>query len=209
MVEAGNLSEQPPVIRPNLRGYALGARRIEPVADVPVDLQEFIGKLSDRPIMNIFRTLAHNPRLLKRFGLMSGALLGKGTVPAREREVVILRMGWRCGAVYEFGQHSQMGMDAGLSKDEVRRITMPVAAAGFDHDDDALLHMVDELYEGNAVSDETWNSLGARWAPGQLVELIVLAGFYWMVSGLLNSCRVELEPGALGWPEGIAPPGNT
>jgi 4-carboxymuconolactone decarboxylase len=193
-------SDWPPVIRPDLRDYLHGPRRVDPVTEVPADVEEFVQKLSRRPIMNIFGTLAHNPRLLKRFGLMSGGLLGKGTLPAREREIVILRMGWRCGAEYEFGQHTVIGLDAGLTHDEVRRITLPCDRASFPPDDDSLLHLVDELYDGNAVSDTTWNSLAARWPASQMVELVVLAGFYWMVCALLNSCRVDLEPGAMGWP---------
>src|SRR3954468_23996337 len=55
--------------------------------------------------LNIFTTLAHHPRLLKKWSEFGGILLYRGELDARLREIVILRTGWLCKSEYEFGQH--------------------------------------------------------------------------------------------------------
>jgi hypothetical protein len=37
-------------------------------------------------------------------------------------------------------------------------------------------------------------------APDVLVELVVVAGFYRLVSGFLNTMGVQLDAGVPGWP---------
>ena len=60
--------------------------------------------------LNIFATLAHHPRLLKRWSAFGGVLLYGGKLPARERELLILRTGYLCRAPYEWGQHVTIGL---------------------------------------------------------------------------------------------------
>jgi 4-carboxymuconolactone decarboxylase len=151
--------------------------------------------------LNIFRTLGHNRPLYKGFLALGGHLLGSGGLPAREREIVILRAGFRCGSEYEFGQHTRIGRDAGLADDEIERLG-GVGDGGWSDDDRALVDMVDELCGDDVVSEPTWKRLAARWSEEQLLELLVLAGYYRLVSGLLNSVGVALEPDTPGWPDG-------
>jgi alkylhydroperoxidase family enzyme len=157
----------------------------------------------DPPPLNIFRTLAKNRPLSKGFLSLGGHLLGGGVLPAREREIVILRVGWRANSEYEFGQHTIIGLDAGLTQEEVERLAVadPVEWSG---DDAALIAMVDELCDADVVSDRTWNALATRWSESELLELLLLAGFYRLVSGMLNSVGVALEPTTPGWPESSA-----
>lgn len=53
--------------------------------------------------LKLFRTQAHNPRVLQR--MFAGNLLDAGSVSARVRELVILRTCARCGSEYEWGVH--------------------------------------------------------------------------------------------------------
>jgi 4-carboxymuconolactone decarboxylase len=150
--------------------------------------------------LNIFRTLGRNPALYKAFLSLGGHLLRGDSLPAREREIVILRVGWRAGSEYEFGQHTLIGATTGLDDDEIARLAH-ADVAGWSQDDRALLQMVDELCTDDCVSDTTWESLSSRWSDDELLELLVLAGFYRLVSGMLNSAGVALEPTTPGWPE--------
>ena len=150
--------------------------------------------------MNIFRTLAHNTRVLKRFSELGGTLLFRGTVPPRERELVILRVGWNCQSVYEFGQHIVIGRQAGLTEEEIARICEAVAVGSWSSGDEALLAMSDDLCTDNCVSDATWALLTPTWTEEQLVELLIVVGYYRMVSGFLNSAGVQLDDGVPGWP---------
>jgi alkylhydroperoxidase family enzyme len=161
----------------------------------------------DAPTLNIFATLARNPPLLDHFGRFFTYLLKQGSLPGRERELVILRVGWRTGSEYEFGQHTIEGLREGLTSDEVEAVTgEAVSPDRWSADDRALLSMVDELCRHDAVSEVTWDALTRRWDEAQLLELLVLAGGYRMVCGLLNTVGIQLEQGIPGWP---APTGTS
>lgn len=149
--------------------------------------------------LNIFRTLANHPKLYDRFGRFGGYLLYRGLLPAREREIVILRVGWRCQSIYEFGQHTRIGLESGLTEDEIKRVAAESLDGWADADRD-LVAFSDELCATNSVTDQTWSRLAARWSDAEMIELIVVAGFYRLVSGFLNATGVEREPGVAGWP---------
>jgi len=176
--------------------------RIEPVGEPDAELQEILaGALThDGTPLNIFGVLGRHPKLLKRFNLLGGFLLNKGLVPPREREVVILRIGWNAGARYEFGQHTVIGRRCGLTDDEILALTRPADEHDWSHDDRALIALADELADDDCVGDATWARLADRWDDAELVELLVLAGFYRMVSGFLNSAGVQLDEGVPGFP---------
>jgi alkylhydroperoxidase family enzyme len=157
----------------------------------------------DERQLNIFRTLVRNKPLYKGFLALGGHLLGGGVLPAREREIVILRTGFRAGSEYEFGQHTRIGRDAGLTDAEITRLAAGDGDDGWSDDDAALVAMVDELCADDVVSETTWGRLSARWSEEQLLELLVLAGYYRLVSGLLNSAGVALEASTSGWPDGV------
>jgi 4-carboxymuconolactone decarboxylase len=177
--------------------------RIPPVEISPPELDEIVSRTHvSSGVMRLFQTLAHNPKLLKRFNVLAGGLLAKGTLPPRDRELVILRMAVRCTSVYEFGQHTVAGLASGLHQDEIDRVVLPLDEAAFPPPDQALLRMVDELYDENRVGDSTWLQLKERWDEAELLELLMVAGFYWMVAGVLNSAGVEPEADVPGWPAG-------
>ena len=157
-------------------------------------------KIRDGEALNIFRTLAHQPKLLKRFNVLGGAFLVHGVLPAREREIVILRVGWNCRSVYEFGQHTLIGRDAGLTDAEIAALATTRAGGPWSADDEALIALADEICADDCASDATVAVLRRRWTDAELVELVALAGFYRMVSGLLNTLGVQPEDGLPSWP---------
>lgn len=177
--------------------------RIVPIEEVDGELAEILaGSLTrDGEPLNIFGVLGHHPKLLKRFMLMGGYLLNKGLIPAREREIVILRVGWNARARYEFGQHTLIGGAAGLTGVEIAALTRDPADHAWSADDRALIALADELAADDCVGDETWATLADRWSSAELIELLLVAGYYRMVSGFLNSAGVELDPGVPGFPE--------
>jgi 4-carboxymuconolactone decarboxylase len=176
--------------------------RIPPVTDPAPEVAEELAKTvvgGSRPA-NIFTTLAHHPRLLRRFNVLGGLFLGRGLLPPRDRELVILRVGWRCQAVYEFGQHTRLGQAAGLTREEVAMICAD-PLDGWPGPDGDLLRAADELVVDHTVGDATWRRLSDRFDQAELLELVTLAGFYVMVSGLVNSVEIELDEGIPGWPD--------
>ena len=181
--------------------------RLAPVATVTPEVAEVLSKTlvdaSGRPL-NIFGTLAHNPRALKRFNIFGGLLLN-GLLPAREREIVILRIGWNCRSVYEFGQHTLIGRRSGLSDNEIAALCADPGLHAWTDDELALIALADDLCADNCASDATWAALRPRWNDAELVELLLVAGNYRLVSGFLNTMGVQLDPGVPSWPPGVVP----
>lgn len=174
--------------------------RIAPATDLPPEVAAQLGKaFGETQPLNIFRTLAKAPKMLDAVQRMGGFLLSGKGLPPREREIVVLRVGWRAGSEYEFGQHTVIGRQAGLTDEEITRLTED-SLEGWDDGDRLLVAMADDLHADDKVSDLTWAGLAERWTETQLIELLVLAGFYRLISGFLNSAGVELEDGTPGWP---------
>lgn len=177
-------------------------RRLDPVIDPTPVQQELMAtgmERGDQPL-NIFATLAHNPGVMRKVNALGGRFLQSGTVDARSREIVILRSSYRTGSIYEFGQHTLIGADAGLTADEIARLATEDVGAGWSPLEQRLISMVDELTADDRVTDATWDGLRAELDDAQLVEALLLPGFYRMLAGFLNSAGVQLEPDAPGWP---------
>ncbi len=152
----------------------------------------------DAPAANIFTTLVRHPGLFRRWLPFAGKLLA-GKLPARERELLILRTGWRCRSEYEWGQHVLIGRRAGLTDDELRRIQAGPDAPGWNRLDAALLRAADELHDDSCIGDATWHELARHYDERQLIEVPMLVGHYHLVAYALNSLGVRREPGVPGF----------
>jgi AhpD family alkylhydroperoxidase len=149
--------------------------------------------------LNIFATLVRHPQLFRRWSPFGGTLLLAGTVPARDRELLILRTAWNNGCEYEWGQHVGIARDAGLS-DEIDRVIDGPSAPGWDRFDAALLQAADELHRDSVIADETWSRLQERYDERQLIEVPMLIGHYTLLAFTLNSLGVQREDGVPGLP---------
>jgi 4-carboxymuconolactone decarboxylase len=177
----------------------LAAPRIAPLqdSDLTDDQREALAPMSagGRPLLNIFRTLARAPKALTRFNEWGAYVLSRrNSLPPREREIVILRVGFLCKSGYEFTQHTRIGLNEGLSADEIDRIKAG-ADAGWSGADAALIRAADDLVGDHFVSDATWAQLKAHFDEKQCMDVVFTAGQYTQVSMFLNSFGVQLEAG--------------
>jgi 4-carboxymuconolactone decarboxylase len=141
---------------------------------------------------NIFTTLVRHPGLFRRWLPFGGKLLA-GKLPARDRELLILRTGWNCGADYEWAQHVRIARRAGVADDEIARVKDGPDAPGWDPFDATLVRAADELHAQATLGDATWAALAARYDERQLIELPMLVGHYHLVAFALNSLGVQVE----------------
>lgn len=153
----------------------------------------------DAADMNLFATLAHHPRLLKRWSAFGGLLLAGGTLPPRDREVLILRTAANTGADYEWGHHLALGEVTGLTRDEMDALASFTATERAPHDE-LLVRAADELHTDSVLSDATWAELAAVYDEQQLIELCMVVGQYHLVGFTLNSLRIQREAGVEGLP---------
>lgn len=182
----------------------LAEPRVEPVSreEYAALFQALFGETvaDDTPVLNVARTFARHPALMKARRPQQQHLNTKPTIPMRHHELVVLRIGWLCQAEYEFSQHTLFGKRAGLSDEEIRRITEGPDAPGWAPFEATLLRTVDELYRDNFIADATWAALTEDYDVAQIMDLIALVGQYWTVSVFLNSTGVQLEEGKPRFP---------
>lgn len=169
--------------------------RVPPLPLNEIDA-EILERLGDGPVLNIFRTLAQHPKLMKRWLVFGSHILGRSSLPPREREILILRIGWLCRSAYEWGQHVRIGLGSGLSQAEIDRIPLGPDAPGAPWTDleRALLRATDELHADAFISDATWAALAKHLDVHQLMDLVFTVGQYNLVSMALNSFGVQPEP---------------
>jgi 4-carboxymuconolactone decarboxylase len=175
----------------------LTAPRIAPLADdeMTEEQRAALAPMAEggRPLLNIFRTLARAPKALTRFNEWGTYILSRrNSLATREREIVILRVGYLCRSGYEFAQHRRIGLQQGLTEDEIARIKGG-AGAGWTGADAALIRAADELVKDHFVSDATWAELSRHFDEKQRMDIVFTAGQYTQVSMFLNTFGVQLE----------------
>jgi alkylhydroperoxidase family enzyme len=148
-------------------------------------------------IDNVFRTIARHPELMKRWLPFVRHILFKSTLSPREREILILRIGWLCRSEYEWAQHVHGGKRAGLSDAEIACI---MRGGGLSAKEDLLLRAVGELHADTKVAEKTWQALSHHFSREQLMDLVFTVGQYNMVSMALNSFGVEVDGYLAGYP---------
>ena len=150
-------------------------------------------------VQNIFRTMANHAKLAKRWLVFGNHILSKSTLSPRDREILILRIGWLCQAGYEWAQHVVIGRRAGISAEEIEMIKTGADAAGWPTHDALLLRAADELHHDAFISDATWQGLKVDFTDQQMMDLVFTCGQYTMVCMALNSFGVQLDPGLKGF----------
>ncbi len=150
----------------------------------------------------LFRTLARHDGLASRMRPLGAGILGHGRIEPRDREILIHRTCARTGAEYEWGVHAvAYGRPLGLSDEQIHATVHGDAEDPAWSEHEALLiRLADELHESCGVSDALWAALARRFAEDQLLELLVIAGQYRLISYVLNGARVRLEPWAERFP---------
>jgi len=145
--------------------------------------------------VNALATFAHHPALAKAFLGFNRHVLYETSLCERDRELLILRIAWRCRCEYEWAQHVLLARQAGLGDDEIARVREGPDAAGWSADDAALLRAVDELDADSCVGDATWKQLATRFDERELMDLLFTIGVYALLAGVFNSLGVPLDAG--------------
>lgn len=159
-------------------------------------MQPFVDAGSD---FNIFKTLTNHPSLMRRWMVFANHVLFKSTLPFREKELLILRIGYLCQAGYEWGQHVQVARNGGVSDEDIRLAKSGPDTLGISEIDKLLLSAVDELHNDAFISDGTWQGLSEHFDTQQLMDVVFTVGQYNLVSMALNSFGVQADEGLPGW----------
>jgi alkylhydroperoxidase family enzyme len=168
----------------------------------PDKVQEAFDRIMPKgmPPLSLFTAVARDERLFERF--RGGSLLDRGHLSLRQREIVIDRVTALCGAEYEWGVHVRFfGKAAGLTEAQKRSLVHGGAEDdGWSEDERALIRACDQLQAISDLDDAAWTALRAHFSEEAVLEVLMLAGFYRMVSYLTNALRLPPEPYAARFP---------
>jgi 4-carboxymuconolactone decarboxylase len=174
--------------------------------EIDASLRAMMPRNSPFPPLALFRVLVRDPRLAGAMTALGRFLLGRDcALDLHDRELVIDRVCARCGCEYEWGVHvTAYGARAGLASAQLEATRTGDAGAPVWNERQALLvRLVDELHDTARVSDDLWAALARHWTEPQLLELLLLAGWYHAISFVGNGARVALEEWAARFPSEV------
>lgn len=181
--------------------------RIDPIMppfddDTDAMLKKWMPPNSPVEPLMLFRVMARHPELMSRMRPLGAAILGSSTLAADEREMLINRTCARCGCEYEWGVHvTAFGQAVGLSAE---KLAGTVSAASDDpiwmERESLLIRLADCLHESASLPDDLWDGLANQWGVQQIIEMIVLVGWYHTISYLANGLKLPHEGWAARFP---------
>jgi 4-carboxymuconolactone decarboxylase len=142
---------------------------------------------------NVLRMLGHRADLLAPWLGIGMPLTAKGLLPMRIRELLVLRVALRCSSEYEWANHVIAATSCGITPAEIASLAQGTGT--WSDAEAAGLALVEDLCADDCASEQTWQALRASYDEGQIIELLLLIGFYRMNAGFLNSLGVPAEPG--------------
>jgi AhpD family alkylhydroperoxidase len=173
-----------------------GIPRIEPLPENEWDdeLRALIGQSWSGPPPgnrnNLYRTLARHRPLFRAWSDLGRVLLNS-RLPARDRELLILRTAWLTRCRFEWAYHEPLALRVGISQAEIRRVLAGPDAPGWDKHDATLVGAVDELVSAARLTDATWDALLPEYDDQQLIEIPAIVGQYQLVAYLTNTIRIQ------------------
>ena len=144
-------------------------------------------------------TLARHDELFAKWDPF-GAAIFNGVLPARDREVLILRTAWLTQCRVQWAYHEAPAARAGLTASDVDAIVEGPASAALEPWDRVLVSVVDQLREHGTIDDPTWDQLAARYTDEQLIEVPMIAGHYLMIAYAVNSFGTPVPEGSATLP---------
>lgn len=175
-----------------------GDTRLAPLTDGEMNwfqrrLTRYLVQRHQVPAHNLFATFLHAPRIFLAWLPFASQLMPYGSLTRRQTELVILRVAWRTRCRYEWVQHVQIGRAAGLSDEDILRVTDTPGGMGWTSLEAALLQAVDDVVDTGIVGSATWTSLASALSKRKLTEAVMLIGHYCMLASVIDSLGVEVE----------------
>ena len=158
--------------------------------------------------LSIFQVLLNHPQLARAVNDLLATMLWHGSLDARLRELVIMRIGWLTACEYEWTQHWRVATRLGVTADDLLGVRDWQQHHAFGPTERAVLAATDDVVRDGAVSAESWAACERELQSDKtvLVELVTAISAWRMVSSILQSLDVPLEDGVAGWPpDGRAP----
>lgn len=149
------------------------------------------GRVAGTEPPNLFLTMGRHRRLHLGWLHFAGRMMPGGRLPRRETELVILRVAHVRGNDYEFEHHVRLGAKVGVTNADVERVREGPEADGWTFREQAVLRVVDELLDGEDVSDATWSGLREHLDDRLSIELVMLVAHYRLLDTFITTLRIR------------------
>lgn len=149
--------------------------------------------MKGRDPLLLFRTIATSERAWEKF--RNGSLLDRGPLTLRDREIVINRTTALANCEYEWGVHVAVYAEhAGLTDEQISATRNAGAAAPCWSDaEQALIMTVDALHSRATLDRTEFDRISKHYDDSQILEILMLCGFYRTVSYVANALELPLE----------------
>ena len=168
-----------------------------------------VGVPSTMAGLNVFRTMSHHPALASVMAKQLAMMLYRGNkLDERLRELIIMRIGWRTGAMYEWTQHWPVSLRIGLSEEETLAVRDPANATCLGAAELAVLAATDDVLDNGGVGEAAWKACGEHLPTNEeRLELVAAICNWNTFSIMLKSLHISLEDGVVAWPpDGVPSP---
>ena len=167
---------------------------VDPAA-APEKVREILERLPVK--LNVFRMMAHAETNFRPLIMLGTSILTQQQLPAKLRELAILRVARLSRAEYEWVQHVPIAKMTGASDEQVAALERDDAgAACFDPVDRVVLQATDEIVRDGGPADATFGELRSHFSNREFVELVLAVGFYMVMARLMISTRIDIEEAA-------------
>jgi len=167
---------------------------LDPAAAPARTLQALDGKRG----INIFRLIAQAENAAPEVLALGHRLSRGSSLPPVEREVVILRVARLSQASYQAHEHHAVALRHGFTEEKIAAVAQYPAAGSAEHLTDFeqdLIRFTDSVVETTTAPDDLFARITAVYNHSEVVELVLMIGFYMMVGRVMNTFEVELETG--------------
>lgn len=158
-----------------------------------------VGRVAKTSPPNLFLTLGRHRRLFWGWLHFADGLMPGGKLPRRDTELVILRVAHHQGCQYEFDHHASLGRRAGLTAEQIDRVTEPLPDdraeinGGWTPRQAAILATADALLAREDLDDDEWNRAAAYLDDRSMIELVLLVGHYRMLAAAITTIGIALD----------------
>jgi alkylhydroperoxidase family enzyme len=146
-------------------------------------------------VLHLYRVLAWSPPLVKAWGAFAWSLRFEVKASRRLRELMVIHIAQQLGAAYEFGHHSHMAEEEGISHAQIDALPRWRESRLFTADEQLMLRLAEELAVGRGATEATMTEMKKRFPKDELMEILVTGAYYCAVARVVNSLDLDLEPG--------------
>lgn len=168
--------------------------------DLDPDYRDLIvSSLQPGKTVNVYSAIGNNQEVLRGFREFLGALWSHSGLTDRRREIVILTVASEIGSEYEWHQHANIALDAGLDANEIAAIARDDRSS-FSNEERALMAYTRAVARGR-VTDALHEAMLDYFDEETIVGTASAAAGYVALGRVIDALGIEIESNDefVGW----------